>query len=106
MTAARELAARRRLLAANATLQRVRLAHDVQVVRQALQPSRWAAWLGVTAVAAALGVALRTHARSWRAPLLQTAALPSLSVWALRGLTLWRAVRALRRLWLEKSAPD
>lgn len=103
---ARELAARRRLLAANATLQRVRLAHDVHGARQALQPPRWAAWVGVAAVAAALGIGSRLHARTQREPSLQTAAPPSLSVWALRGLTLWRAARALRRLWLEKPAPD
>jgi hypothetical protein len=44
---------------------------------------------------------MRSNASSY-----QTAALPSLSVWALRCLKLWRAVRALRHLWLAKPAPD
>ncbi len=63
MTQRRQLAARRQLLAANATLQRVRLAHEVHALRQACRPAQW---------------------------------LPS-SGWLLRGLALWRAVRALRR---------
>jgi hypothetical protein len=96
---ARDLAARRRLLAANATLQRVRLAHDVHVVRQALQPSRWAAWVGTASLAVTLGIGLRLHARAARQAPIQTPASLSLPTWALRGLTLWRALRALRRLW-------
>jgi hypothetical protein len=51
------------LLAAQATLQRVRLAHDVLALRQACRPVQW---------------------------------LPS-TAWVLRGLALWRTVRALRR---------
>lgn len=65
MTAAQALAARRRLLAANATLQRVRLAHEVDRLRGAAHPTVWS------------GAA---HAAGW----------------ALRALTLWRAVRAWR----------
>jgi hypothetical protein len=97
---ARELAARRRLLAASATLQRVRLAHDMHALRQYLRPPPWAAWVGVASLATALGVALRLQARTpHQAPPRTTA-----SVWALRGLTLWRAVRALRRLWLAQQS--
>lgn len=70
MTARQEFAARRHLLAATATLQRTRLAQDVQALRQACRPMHWlpsAAW-----------------------------ALP-ISAWALRGLKLERAARALQR---------
>jgi hypothetical protein len=94
---ARELAARRRLLAANATLQRVRLVHDVSVLRQTVRPPPWT---GV-ALASAAGAAAwwaRNHTRHQPAP--QTTA----SAWALRGLTLWRAVRALRRVWLAQQS--
>jgi hypothetical protein len=95
---ARELAARRRLLAANATLQRVRLVHDLSALRNACVPPRWA---GVVLAGAALTAAWWARAgRTRREPALQTTA----SVWALRGLTLWRAVRALRRVWLAQRS--
>jgi hypothetical protein len=94
---ARELAARRRLLAANATLQRVRLAHDVSALRSACRPPRWT---GVVLAGAALTAAWWARAQRTRhEPALQTTA----SAWALRGLTLWRAVRALRRVWLAQQ---
>ncbi len=92
---ARELAARRRLLAANATLQRVRMAHDLSALRSALRPPRWAGMALAGAALAALG--WRRAERSRREPSPRSAA----SIWALRGLTLWRAVRALRRVWVE-----
>jgi hypothetical protein len=63
---ARQLAARRQLLVASATLQRVRLAHEAQTLRDACRPTLWAA--------PALGAVM-------------------LSV---RALRLWRAWRALR----------
>jgi hypothetical protein len=73
----RELAARRQLLAANATLQRVRLAHDASALRTTLRPPGWA---GVALTAAAL-VAIWSARRSTR-----------------RGLPFWRALWALRGL--------
>ncbi|HET9977332.1 MAG TPA: hypothetical protein VFQ20_07860 [Burkholderiaceae bacterium] len=63
---ARQLALRRQLLVASATLQRVRLAHEVHLLRDACRPASWAA--------PALGGA----------------------VLALRALRLWRAWRRLR----------
>jgi hypothetical protein len=81
------------LLAANATLQRVRLVHDVNALRSACRPSRWA---GVALAVAAWSAASWTHSHMRREPARQTSTAP---VWALRGLTLWRAVRALRRVW-------
>lgn len=93
---ARELAARRQLLAANATLQRVRLAHDLSALNQACRPPRWA---GVALAGAALAAAWWARARrARREPALQA----TTSAWALRGLTLWRVARALRRVWLAK----
>ena len=87
-----ELAAQRRLLAANATLQRIRLAHDVDGLRSACRPPRWA---GVAVAGAALAAAWWVRARHQRhGPPAQTA----VPVWALRGLTLWRAVLALGRV--------
>jgi hypothetical protein len=59
------------LLAATATLQRTRLAQDVQALRQSCQPMHW------------------LPSPAWALPL---------SAWALRGLRLWRAARALQRL--------
>lgn len=63
---ARQLALRRQFLVASATLQRVRLAHEVDMLRDALRPARWAV--------PALGGA----------------------VLAVRALRLWRAWRRLR----------
>jgi hypothetical protein len=84
------LAARRQLLVACATLQRVRLAHEWQGVRAAAQPGRWAA----TAIGGA-GLALVLSMLVHRAH----AAAPSrTSVWVARGFALWRLVRALRRV--------
>lgn len=100
---ARELAARRRLLAANATLQRLRLAHDANALRNACRPPRWAggALAGVALASVALAAAWWARgSRARLAPAPQTAA----SLWALRGLTLWRAVRALRRVWLARRS--
>lgn len=95
---ARELAARRRLLAANATLQRVRLVHDVSVLRQSV---RLPPWTGVALASAAVAAAWWARAeRTRHQPAPQTTA----SAWALRGLTLWRAVRALRRVWLAQQS--
>lgn len=91
---AHDLATRRRLLAANATLQRLRLVHDVDALRSACRPPRWA---GVAVAGAALAAAAWARAQHLRrGPPAQTAA----PVWALRALTLWRAVRALRRVWV------
>ena len=94
---AKALAARRRLLAANATLQRVRLVHDVSALRQTVRPPPWT---GVALASAAVAAAwwARNHTRHEPAP--RTTA----SAWALRGLTLWRAVRALRRVWLAQQS--
>jgi hypothetical protein len=94
---ASELAARRRLLAANATLQRLRLVHDVQGLRAACRPPRWA---GVALAGAALTAAWWARSGAHREPASQLTA----SAWALRGLTLWRAVRALRRVWLAQRS--
>jgi hypothetical protein len=91
---AKALAARRRLLAANATLQRVRLAHEMHTLREACRPPPWS---GVALAGAALAAAWWTRGRARREP---RAPQANASVWALRGLTLWRAVRALRRVWL------
>jgi hypothetical protein len=41
VTQRQQLTARRRLLVANATLQRVRLAHDVFALRQSWRPVQW-----------------------------------------------------------------
>jgi hypothetical protein len=92
-----ELAARRHLLAANATLQRVRLAREVHMLRAACRPPPWSglALAGAT-LAAAWWARNQTTRRERGAP----HARPS--VWALRGLTLWRALRALRRVWLAR----
>jgi hypothetical protein len=95
---ARELAARRQLLAANATLQRVRLAHDVSALRSACRPPRWTGVVLAGVALAAAGWARAGHTQ--REPALQTSA----SAWALRGVTLWRAVRALRRVWLAQRS--
>jgi hypothetical protein len=93
----RELAARRRLLAANATLQRVRLVHDVAALRGACRPPRWAGVaLALAGAGAALTAAWWARGHTPREPASQATA----SLWALRGLTLWRAVHALRRVWL------
>jgi hypothetical protein len=94
---ARELAARRRLLVANATLQRVRLAHDVSMLRQSVRPPPWT---GVALASAAVAAAWWARRHTHPPPALATTA----SAWALRGLTLWRAVRALRRVWLAQQS--
>jgi hypothetical protein len=94
---ARDLAARRQLLVANATLQRLRLAHDVDDLRLACRPPRGT---GVALGVAALAAAWWARQSQRRAALPHTAATTAASVWALRGLTLWRAVSALRRVWL------
>ncbi len=93
-----ELATQRRLLAANATLQRVRLAHDVDGLRSACRPPHWT---GLALAGAALAAAVWMRAQHLRhTPPAETTA----PVWALRGLTLWRAVRALRRVWLAQRS--
>ena len=58
---ARQLALRRQILVASATLQRVRLAHELHTLRDAFRPARWAA-------PALGGAVLAVHAlRLWRA---------------------------------------
>lgn len=96
MTAA-QLAARRQLLAASATLQRLRLAHEVDAMRSGLmlRPPRWAG-LALAGAALAAWWVRSSRERDDSSP--QTVA----SVWALRGLTLWRAASALRRVWLAR----
>ncbi len=94
---ARDLMARKTLLLANATLQRVRLAHDIDSVRQAWRPPPGA---GLVVGGAALVLALWARpARAHGAPTASTAA--SASAWALRGLTLWRAANTLLRTWRD-----
>ena len=90
MNASQTLAARRHLLVACSTLQRVRLAHEWQLVRTAAQPARWAA--------AGLGSAGAFVARSLLAHRSPGIARPRAGVWAARAFALWRLVRALRRL--------
>jgi hypothetical protein len=90
-----ELAARRRLLAAHGTLQRVRLVHDVHTLREACRPPPWS---GVALPGAALAAA--SWARGQTTGRQRSALQAGASVCALRGLTLWRALRALRRVWL------
>lgn len=96
---ARELAARRRLLAASATLQRLRLAHEVHAMRSAWRPARWT---GLAMAGAALAAAWWAQGRATRS---DASPQTTASVWALRGLTLWRAVSALRRVWLANRPP-
>jgi hypothetical protein len=84
------LAARRHLLVACSTLQRVRLAHEWQGLRAATHPGRWAA----TAIGGA-GVALTLTVLASRA---HPAAPSRAGVWAARAFALWRIVRALRRI--------
>ena len=94
---ARELAAQRQLLAAQATLQRVRLAHDVAALRNACRPpQQWRGVAGLVLAASALAAVwwARSRAAHTAAP-----AHTAGTVWALRGLTLWRAARALQRVW-------
>jgi hypothetical protein len=62
VTQRQQLAARRRLLAANATLQRLRLAHDVLALRQACRPVQWLP----SAVRLLRGLALWRAARALR----------------------------------------
>lgn len=90
MNESHALAARRQLLVACATLQRVRLAHEWQGLRAAAHPGRWAATaIGSAGVALTLSVLLnRAHA----------AAPPRTGMWAARAFALWRVVRALRRV--------
>jgi hypothetical protein len=73
---------------------RLRLVRDVNALHSACRPPRWAG--------AALTTAWWARSRARLEPASQLTA----SAWALRGLTLWRAVRALWRLWLANSAPD
>jgi len=99
---ARELAARRQLLAANATLQRVRLAHDAAALRRAGRLPAYAGLAGLALAGAAVAAAWWSRQRH---PAPAVSPPTAASVWALRGLTLWRAARALRRLWLADAPP-
>jgi hypothetical protein len=93
-----QLAARRQLLVATATLQRARLAHEAAGLRESLRPPSWA-------VPALAGVALGAVWLVRSAPRRNVAASTASPVWALRALTLWRALRALRRVWAAMNAP-
>lgn len=84
------LTAHRQRLVACATLQRVRLVHEWHGVQAAVRPAQWAvAAAGIAGVALALA-SRRTHAAR-DVPV-------RAGVWAARALSLWRLVRALRRL--------
>jgi hypothetical protein len=95
---ARQLAARRQLLVATATLQRTRLAHEAADLREGLRPPSWA-------VPALAGVALGAVWLVRSARRRGVAASTASPVWALRALTFWRALRALRRVWAAMNAP-
>jgi hypothetical protein len=79
VSSARQWAAQRRLLVAAATLQRVRLAHQVQTLRATFHPAH---------AGAALALALA-------------------ATWAWRGATPRRVLRVWRslRAWLHQSVP-
>ncbi len=90
------LAERRALLVATASMQRARLAHDVAQVRQASELPLRAGVVLVAGIALVAIVALVVSPR-------RLARAPA-SVWWLRGLTLWRAVRALNHLWAAPAS--
>jgi hypothetical protein len=82
---ARALAARRRVLAASATLQRVRCAHELALWRDSLRPARWAL-PGLGAGLIALALLRGAHTRRGTRP-------ATWSAWAVRALALLRALR-------------
>jgi len=87
------LAQRRHLLVASATLQRVRLAHEVSALRVAWRPPPWTLpLLALAATSAALMVLVRR-----RSP--QSIERATGWPWIARAFTLWRAARVFGRWW-------